>query len=445
MTNKANDYRLKYHLMPIRGWLNDPNGLCEHNGTYHIYYQYSSDALGNNTKCWGHYTTKDFVHYKNEDIALYPDTELDKDGVYSGCCLVEDGLHFFYTGNVKLPGNHDYTHSGRLSNTIYLYSKDGFTFSEKKVVLDNSDYPNDLTCHIRDPKVFKKDNTYYMILGARDKNDVGCVLVYQSNNLEKWTFSNKICSKEPFGYMWECPDLIELDHETLLITCPQGIKQEGYLYQNDNQNGYFRIKNNLAYDYQTLDYGYDFYAPHSFVDEQGRRILIAWLGLPDSSYTNPTIEDGWQNALSLPRELTVTNHQIVQYPIKEIQDLMFNTRKVTISSTPTVFEDKASQIHIDEVKEDFVLNINNLSLTYKNGLFSLLFNHDFTNRKQRDVEVKHIDSLDIFLDTSVIEIYINHGEKVLTSMYYDEFDDLKVSSKETIAIEYSQVKAFEIK
>ena len=33
--------RLKYHLMPETGWLNDPNGLCEKDGTYHIYYQYT--------------------------------------------------------------------------------------------------------------------------------------------------------------------------------------------------------------------------------------------------------------------------------------------------------------------------------------------------------------------------------------------------------------------
>ena len=37
----ADQDRLKFHLMPKTGWLNDPNGLCQFNGTYHIYYQYT--------------------------------------------------------------------------------------------------------------------------------------------------------------------------------------------------------------------------------------------------------------------------------------------------------------------------------------------------------------------------------------------------------------------
>ena len=34
-------YRPKYHISPKVGWLNDPNGLCQLNGLYHIFYQYS--------------------------------------------------------------------------------------------------------------------------------------------------------------------------------------------------------------------------------------------------------------------------------------------------------------------------------------------------------------------------------------------------------------------
>lgn len=40
--NKVPDiYRLKLHLMPKTGWLNDPNGLCQFKGLYHVFFQYS--------------------------------------------------------------------------------------------------------------------------------------------------------------------------------------------------------------------------------------------------------------------------------------------------------------------------------------------------------------------------------------------------------------------
>ena len=39
-------YKLKYHLEPASGWMNDPNGLVEKDGVYHIYYQYAYEAEG---------------------------------------------------------------------------------------------------------------------------------------------------------------------------------------------------------------------------------------------------------------------------------------------------------------------------------------------------------------------------------------------------------------
>ena len=34
-------FRQKFHLMPPVGWLNDPNGLCQMNGVFHAFFQYS--------------------------------------------------------------------------------------------------------------------------------------------------------------------------------------------------------------------------------------------------------------------------------------------------------------------------------------------------------------------------------------------------------------------
>ena len=69
--------------MPETGWLNDPNGLCQLDGQYHIYYQYTPFEPTGEIKLWGHYTTKDFVRYTRGEPALFPDTDLDAHGVYS--------------------------------------------------------------------------------------------------------------------------------------------------------------------------------------------------------------------------------------------------------------------------------------------------------------------------------------------------------------------------
>ena len=54
----ADPRRLAFHLMPETGWLNDPNGLCQFHGEYHIYYQYTPFEPTGELKLWGHYSTR---------------------------------------------------------------------------------------------------------------------------------------------------------------------------------------------------------------------------------------------------------------------------------------------------------------------------------------------------------------------------------------------------
>ena len=242
--------RLWFHLMPKTGWMNDPNGLCQFHGTYHIYYQYTPFEPTGELKLWGHYTTKDFVHYKEDEPVLFPDSDYDAHGAYSGSAYVEDDqIRFFYTGNLKYfdRDDYDYINSGRGSNTITFTSKNGHDFTEKELLMTTADYPSDMSNHIRDPKVFQQNGMYYMVLGARDREGTGMVLLYQSKDLKKWTYKNRITTKEKFGYMWECPDLFELDGEWILICCPQGVKQQGIDYANVHQCTAMKI----SYDFVT--------------------------------------------------------------------------------------------------------------------------------------------------------------------------------------------------
>ena len=244
-------WRLKFHLMPPVGWLNDPNGLCEFNGEYHIFYQYSPFDANGGIKLWGHYTSKDFINYKNNGTEIFADQPFDCHGAYSGSTIVHNGkMNIFYTGNVKHVGEHDYISSGRGHNTVLLVSEDGKTFTNKKLIMTNDDYPENMTCHVRDPKVWMENNKFYMVQGARDKDDIGQVLLFESDDMINWNVINIIKSESKFGYMWECPDLFNVDGKNILLISPQGIDAEGIKYNNIYQSGYYIIDG----DYKTNNY-----------------------------------------------------------------------------------------------------------------------------------------------------------------------------------------------
>ncbi|MEG0275293.1 MAG: glycoside hydrolase family 32 protein, partial [Longicatena sp.] len=190
-----------------------------------------------------------------------------------------------------------------------------------------------------DPKIYKKNQRYYMVLGARSNQDTGCVLLYVSDDLVTWKYHMRIESKIPFGYMWECPDLFDIEDKTFLVCCPQGVEQKGIDYANVYQMGYFEVKLDLVNksyelsDFVELDRGFDIYAPQSFLDEQGRRILIAWMGIPDASYHNDkTVEHQWQHALTLPRKLCLEEGYLVSKPLEEFKQLRTHAKGISMKN-----------------------------------------------------------------------------------------------------------------
>ncbi len=458
MRQNANQdrYRLQYHLMPPTGFLNDPNGLCQKDGVYHIYFQYTPFDSGWGTKLWGHYTSKDMVTFTKEEPFLYPDMEADRDGVYSGSAFIKDGkIHYFYTGNVKLTDKQDYDYicSGREQNTIHMTSEDGYHISEKKVVLTNDDYPSDMSKHVRDPKIFEKDGYYYMVLGGRTKENQGCVLLYRSLDLENFEYYNRIILPD-FGYMWECPDLFEKDGQLFLMTCPQGLQQSGYDYENVYQMGYFKVDYDFEQntytlsDFREIDHGFDIYAPQSFVDEKGRRIMIAWMGIPDADYDNqPTVDCDWQHALTMPRVLSYHRGHIYQQPIKEMQQLRQECLVSCcqqIKQTDTI----CFEMSIDfEKNQDFKLQIrDDVTLDYYQNILTLSLGKSGHGRTQRHIQIKSINNLTIYSDTSSLEIFINDGEEVMTTRVYSSsfHQEIRFLTENEGLVHFYPLKGYEI-
>lgn len=421
-------WRLQYHLMPPVGWLNDPNGLCQYQGKYYVFFQYSPFDARGGLKVWGQYISEDLIHWEYVGTPLLPDSPYDCHGVYSGSAFIEDGsLELFYTGNIKYDGDYDYTNDGREAYTMYTRSQDGKVFEDKECLMSLEDYPEDYTCHIRDPKVWKRDQDYYMVLGGRRKDNQGTVLLMRSDDKKKWTLCNEITTPQSFGYMWECPDLFEIGGKCFLSVSPQGLQRGEYKFQNIYQSGYFPVegdygKSCVLGEFTEWDMGFDFYAPQTFQDEKGRRILIAWAGLPDidGEYSNPTVDKGWQHTLTVPREITLKDDKLLQYPVEEIS--LMRRGEIPVYSGQVLGWDSPCfdwEISGIDSQECAVIIEDQCSITFSNGIFTLAFSGDLgSGRESRKAKVDRLEHLRILGDTSMLEIYLNNGEVVFTTRYY---------------------------
>lgn len=431
MTGHRQDaWRLKFHLMPPQGWMNDPNGLCRFRGNYHIFFQYQpEDAFGSGktAKTWGHYAGPSLTELKFQGIPFEQD-ELDRSGSYSGSALVEDGkLQIFYTGNIRLDGDYDYIHDGRESNTIRVVSEDGFRFGPKELLLRTQDYPEECTRHVRDPKVWKEDGVGYMVLGARLKEEKGAVLLYGSDDLLHWKYRKTLTTEEAFGYMWECPDYFTAGSRKLLSVCPQGLKAETYRFQNVCQSGYFSVSGIPEGEeklgvFREWDFGFDFYAPQTFEDGTGRRLLLGWAGVPDAPYKNPTVGRGWQHALTVPREICEENGNILQKPAKELEGLRYGGRQLDGKDSFTL-EDGGGEILLvrtGDAERSWEIAVGEgLRISGEDGVVRLELSKDWGyGRNMRQAKVKNCHEIRLLLDTSMAELFLNGGETVFTTRFY---------------------------
>lgn len=429
---------LNYHLMPKNGWLNDPNGLVFFNNRYHIFYQADPDSLnGSVNKSWGHYTTQDFITYEFHGMAIHPDAPFDRNGAYSGSAVVKDGvLYLFYTGNVKHEGNHDYIHSGREHNLVRVESRDGIHFENKICLLTNDDYPADCTNHVRDPKVFVKDGKYHLVLGARLNDDTSCVLEYVSGDLNTWSFLERYTPKNDVGFMIECPDYLHNQGQRYIVCSPQGLPKNQEEFQNVYDCGYYQVDGLDLVDYKTIDYGFDFYAPQTFYGLD-QMVMIAWIGMPDNRYID--ICDGWNQTLTIPRKITFENGSIVQQPIDEILSLRLEKKVFDQSCIIS----KSSNIDFD-VTGAFTLRLNDVVMEYRSNSFKLDLTKCNCGRSFRYIKDVEINKVSVFVDESVLEIFINDGRYTLTSRFYDQKDSLNINFEGIGQIETYEMKGFKI-
>lgn len=419
----ADPYRPGWHLAPPVGLLNDPNGFIQHNGRFHLFYQWNPLACAHGAKFWGHWSSADLLHWQHEPLALAPSEEYETHGCYSGSAVTDNGqLTLIYTGNVKYPdGSRTAFQCLARENAEGEFDKTGPVFN----------LPQGYTGHVRDPKVWRHDKHWYMVLGAQDLSLQGKVLLLRSDDLSAWDLLGEIAGSGlhglgEFGYMWECPDLFRLAENDILICCPQGLAAESDRYLNTFQSGYFVGQLDYANatfthgDFAELDLGFEFYAPQTTQTDDGRRLLIGWMGIPDGDeFFQPTIQNGWLHTLTCPRELTLVAGKIIQKPARELQQLRRDEQ------TWQGIADYCLPLDITHAETEIVTE--HPFIADFGGDMTLSFDGEWLrlSRKNRRTGVPEyrvwqgqLRKLTVLSDASSLEIFINDGEAVMSARYF---------------------------
>ena len=306
-------HRPIYHFTGPESWINDPNGPIHYQGKYHLFYQFDPIVDGKRSKrCWGHAVSEDLVHWVDWPVAVWPDTQYDRGGVYSGNSFVDGHgrLCAIYTGNVS---GHRETYG-----MLVRSRDDGLTF-EKKMVMDNSQRPNRHSPVHWDGQPWKEGDNWCQLIGGctAEPDRRGVAWLWKSTDLVRWELQRNIAPSIKRGGFWELPYLISFaDKHVLLI----GQGNPYWVGSYDRQTMLFQPDYD---DPKSMDNGTYYSFNPNMTDDKGpggsrRQLMHGWVTGPAS----PTkAVPYWQGAHSIPRVLTLRGEYVVQQPIPEIEQL----------------------------------------------------------------------------------------------------------------------------
>ena len=287
----ANDpQRPQYHFTAPANWLNDPNGLIQWQGQYHLFYQHHPFSPEWGDIHWGHAVSDDLVHWSDLPIALTPDPAgADADGCWSGCLIDDAGVPtILYTG----------VRAG--AERLCLATSDDACVTWRK-------FPGNPviaappagmeTLGFRDPCVWREGASWRMILGSGIQGHGGAALLYTSPDLIHWTYLHPLLAANDatYGEMWECPGLFPFGERHLLIysALPE---RRAYAFRGTYADQRFTPERRIS-----LDAGDSFYGPQAFRDARGRLRMFGWL--QETRPAQAMLAAGWAGAISAPRIL----------------------------------------------------------------------------------------------------------------------------------------------
>lgn len=428
-TTNREKYRPVYHHTPKWGWMNDPNGMFYKDGVWHLYYQWNPYGSQWENMTWGHSTSRDLVHWEQQDRAIEPDA---LGSIFSGSAVVDkDNTAGFGAGAIVAM----YTSAGRHQTQSIAYSTDGGRTFTKYAGNPVITYP---APDFRDPKVFWHEGTkrWIVVLAVGQE-----VQFYSSKNLKEWTYESSF----GHGYgnhegVWECPDMLEFDGSkwVLLLNINPGGPYGGSAtqYFTGTFDGHKFVCDSKPSTTKWMDYGKDHYATVTFSNApEGRRVALAWMSNWQYAGVVPTLQ--FRSANSVPRDLGLFTSGDETYlsnvPSKEMDAVRGKQIKKPANVCEIVVDVKGSSVitlqngkgekvvmRYDETERRFAMDRRESGMTGFSDAFPV-----------ETVAPTHgvIRQLRIFVDSASIEAFDSEGKMVMTNTVFptEPYNMIKVS------------------
>ena len=407
---ESDPQRPRYHFLPPANWMNDPNGTVYHNGQYHLFYQINPAKPKWGNLHWGHAQSTDLVHWEHLPIALAPEGAPKESHCWSGCCVIAEDCTptIFYTSmnpQALLWRAKRYSQQWLATGSPDLLAWEKYPGNP---VLSEEIHGDQIVQQWRDPYVWKDGEDWLMVLaGEYPGEKLGRIFLYRSADLRVWEYVG-LLAVDPVncGRGWGCPNYFKVGEKFVLVVSPYG----PVIYSVGEFNG----QQHHTEGWHTLDHGANFYATNTYVDGQGRTILVGWVKAQG---------EGWAGCLSLPRLLeldAVENLRIT--PIPELEKLRGAHQH--FERELAIMEDEVGTAPLFgkqvELKARFALyQAESLGFKLIDDEGEHLISFDFGTQTlqvfQERAQLQFVNvaeplELHIFMDHSVIEVFINERE-----------------------------------
>lgn len=348
----------QFHIRPPRGWLNDPNGVALADGRHHVFFQHHPTSVDHHAIHWGHASSTDLVHWREEPIALEPRPgEPDAFGCWTGCAVLDDGVWTLAYSAVA-------DDTGR-ADVLLATSTDWQHWTQQhEPVLPMPDLPG--ITDVRDPFVFSAHGHRWLIQGAGSRAGGARILLWQVDDLAHPVpagtlvdDTDPVLAEAAAAQIWECPNLVQVDGRWVLVVSLWRWSESGHdlagvrwavgdLVPSDGGLAF------TATAAGVLDEGPAFYAPQLLATPD--RVLV-WGWAWELGRSRQQLDDqGWQGILTAPRELALVDGRVVQRLVPEIADRITDAA-VDLARDPICFAVRATAAAQLRCGEDLVAEL----------------------------------------------------------------------------------------